>query len=203
MQTQASRMMEGALDPHTYNGFSSPPERRFEPQPAPTPRRRPGGGKSRAAALLAGALLLGAVVGLGSRSLLEQRREVAEPMAQAPPPGPLAPFITPPDPAAAPIPSASLPATLPSLGPAFPCTGQLRPSERMVCDDAVLSDLDRQLNAAFARAVRAGAPRAALRAEQDQWVFRREAVARRSHAALVSYYQTRIAELNALASPPS
>jgi uncharacterized protein YecT (DUF1311 family) len=83
--------------------------------------------------------------------------------------------------------------------PAFHCDWRLRISERMVCDDPTLAALDQQLNRAFGAAVRAGAPRAELRAEQDAWVFRRDAVARRSPGALADYYRARIAHLDALA----
>jgi uncharacterized protein YecT (DUF1311 family) len=69
----------------------------------------------------------------------------------------------------------------------------------MVCNDPELAQLDRQLNRAFTAAVRAGVPRASLRSRQDAWVFRREAIGRRSRAALADYYRQRIGQLNAMA----
>jgi hypothetical protein len=85
-------------------------------------------------------------------------------------------------------------------GPSFPCKGQLRPSEQMVCDDRGLSELDRQVDRAFAAAVRRGYPWAQLRADQDEWAYRREAAAQHSRAAVESYYRERIAHLDALAA---
>ncbi|WP_133254990.1 lysozyme inhibitor LprI family protein [Phenylobacterium hankyongense] len=90
-----------------------------------------------------------------------------------------------------------------SVKPAFHCDWALRPSERMVCNDAQLAQYDRQLNRAFTQAVRSGVPRAQLRAAQDRWVLRREQAARRSREAVADLYRRRIAELNALADNPS
>jgi uncharacterized protein YecT (DUF1311 family) len=81
--------------------------------------------------------------------------------------------------------------------PAFHCDWSLRRSERMICSDPALANLDRQLNHEYGEAVRAGAPKAQLRAAQDAWVFRREAAAR-SHAELADYYRRRILELRAI-----
>ena len=84
-------------------------------------------------------------------------------------------------------------------GPAFHCDWRLRPSEKMVCGDAELSGLDRRLNSAFSRAVSAGVPRAALRAEQDAWVWRRERAAQQSRQAVEDLYRERIQVLTRMA----
>lgn len=80
--------------------------------------------------------------------------------------------------------------------PAFQCRGSLRRSERMICRDATLAQLDRRLNRAYSQAVAAGVPRARLRAAQDRWVLHREVVARRSPGALAAYYRQRIGQLD-------
>lgn len=96
---------------------------------------------------------------------------------------------------------ASAPA--PSARPAFHCDWALRPSERMVCNDAELAALDNRLNRAFNAAVRAGAPRSWLREEQDRWVMvDRERAARHSRWAVEDLYRERIAELDDLARGP-
>jgi uncharacterized protein YecT (DUF1311 family) len=84
-------------------------------------------------------------------------------------------------------------------GPAFHCSYGRRPSEELVCGDAELSALDRQLNHAFYLAVKAGARRGPLRARQDRWELEREAAARHGRGAVAALYRTRIAQLNALA----
>jgi uncharacterized protein len=83
--------------------------------------------------------------------------------------------------------------------PAFHCDWSLRPSERMVCGDVELSELDRRLNVAFNRAVAAGVPRAPLRAEQDDWVWQRERAAEDSREAVADLYRGRIDVLNGMA----
>jgi len=130
--------------------------------------------------------------------------EGANPAAVAPP---AERFELPPPPAlppvrqAAPEPirHAARVAAAPRGRPAFHCDGALRPSERMVCGDAELSRLDRRLNHAFHLAVRAGAARQPLRAQQDRWEQAREQAARQGKAAVARLYRERIATLESFA----
>lgn len=99
----------------------------------------------------------------------------------------------------APTPAPVARAGTPNFRPAFHCDWRLRPSEAMICADPQLSAYDRELNRAFRLAVEAGAPRAWLREDQDEWVFERERVARRGGPeAVAEAYRRRIAELQAL-----
>ncbi|MCR5873756.1 hypothetical protein LRS10_05935 [Phenylobacterium sp. J426] len=82
--------------------------------------------------------------------------------------------------------------------PSFDCRYAGTRAERMVCGDAELARLDRQLDRAFDRAVSSGIPYRALRAEQDDWLSIREQAARRSPEAVESIYRQRIAELDDL-----
>lgn len=85
-----------------------------------------------------------------------------------------------------------------AMRPEFHCDWRLRRSERMICGDARLSQLDRELNHAYGQAVLSGVSRARLRRAQDAWVMRREAHAR-SPQTLAAYYRQRIAALDTLA----
>lgn len=89
------------------------------------------------------------------------------------------------------------------MRPAFHCDWRLRRSERMICQDPGLAGLDRELNHAYAMALRAGASRTVLRRTQDNWVMNREGRASRSRQALAQYYRRRIAELSALSGQTS
>lgn len=83
--------------------------------------------------------------------------------------------------------------------PSFDCRRASTQAEDMVCADPALAAADRQLERAFQRALRAGAPYDELRGEQDDWLEIREDAARRSPRAVASVYDQRIEELNALA----
>lgn len=97
---------------------------------------------------------------------------------------------------------AAAPAPPAAVRPGFNCAAAHNVSTRMVCADAELASYDRQLNGAFARAVRAGVPRAELRADQDDWLRIREDAAHYSRQAVLNVYRQRISELNALARDP-
>jgi uncharacterized protein YecT (DUF1311 family) len=83
--------------------------------------------------------------------------------------------------------------------PSFNCRYARSLSEEMVCGDPELAAADRRLARAYNRAVAAGVPARALRAEQDDWLQIREQAARRSPRAVASIYEQRIDELNDLA----
>jgi uncharacterized protein YecT (DUF1311 family) len=222
-----SRLTQG----DTYNGFSVPGTRRAD-APTPSSMRQPRRAwNGHIALILSLALVGGTALGLSYRTLSRETHSpvaasqaaVAARSAELPatparstseaPLAPPAPVETSSREPARPqifIPPARKegaitgpPAVQHSTGPAFNCGGALRRSERMICNDPVLSELDRRLNRSFTRAVRAGAPRAELRAIQDDWVFRRETVARHSAAALADYYRARIRQLDALAENPA
>lgn len=90
-------------------------------------------------------------------------------------------------------------ATLATRRPRFDCRDAGSLAEELVCTDAVLIAADRQLNRAYDRALRAGAPEDELAADQDEWMASREDAALRSPRALARLYDQRIAELNAWA----
>jgi uncharacterized protein YecT (DUF1311 family) len=70
---------------------------------------------------------------------------------------------------------------------------------QMVCADPDLADADRELNRAYRRALRSGAPTDQLRDEQRDWLAIREEAARRSPHAVARIYEQRIDELNQIA----
>lgn len=94
------------------------------------------------------------------------------------------------DPSSAP-PEASLQA------PSFDCTKAQSESEKLVCGDARLAALDRQLAALYKR-VQTSPDELDVAAEQRGWVKGRDACwqAVDRHRCLVESYQTRIVELN-------
>jgi uncharacterized protein YecT (DUF1311 family) len=216
----------------TYNGFSGPgvsrPNYKVDvPRPPPriyqshefrSTRTRPRRSHGWMVAGIAAALGVGLALGYFVEPGFQRGAGVPRPAATAPD-GDMtaaAPTIevAPPAPTAAPLsePVAATPkpathgrlaASTGPVRPAFHCDWARRPSERMVCGDAQLAQYDRQLNRAFTQAVRAGVPRAPLRAAQDRWVMRREQAARRSRDAVADLYRQRIAELTALAHGPS
>jgi len=108
------------------------------------------------------------------------------------------------------------PAALPqrTMGTPAPSGGRRQPerasdclsapsrADRMLCDDAELAGWDHELSAAYSRALRAGAPPQILREEHEDWLAIREDAAHYSRRALVSVYDQRIGELNALAEDP-
>ena len=84
-----------------------------------------------------------------------------------------------------------------SLDPA--CAGARSRAAQMVCSDPDLTAADRELNRAYRRAMRSGAPPDQLRQEQRDWLAIREDAARRSPRAVADIYEQRINELNDLA----
>ncbi len=87
--------------------------------------------------------------------------------------------------------------------PSFNCRYARTRSERLVCGDAGLARLDRDLNRAFESAVASGVSRRALRAEQDSWLAVRESAAG-DPQAVADIYALRIEELRDVArdAPP-
>lgn len=112
-------------------------------------------------------------------------------VAEAPPVAPVAPE---PPQARAPVVRASAP-----IAPSYDCDLARTRAERMVCEDPHLALQDRRLDRAFRRAVDAGVPYGALRAEQDDWLAIREDAAGYDAGAVSDVYAQRIDELNAMA----
>ena len=71
-----------------------------------------------------------------------------------------------------------------------------------LCADPTVAAADQDLQRAFQRALRSGASVTALRADQQAWVNVREEAARRSPSDLVSAYDQRITDLNAVSGDP-
>jgi uncharacterized protein YecT (DUF1311 family) len=113
--------------------------------------------------------------------------EPAEPAAEAaaPTPAPLARAETP-------APAAPAWRTEPD------CAGRAGAAQ-MVCSDPELSAADREMARAYRRALDAGVPAEDLRQEQDDWLAIREDAARHSRRALLSVYDQRLRELDAMA----
>lgn len=132
---------------------------------------------------------------------------VFDPPGVAEAPEPPIPFEPPPAPIAAipphaPMASIARPAPEPPMATRrqrFDCRDAGSLAEELVCADAVLSAVDRQMSRAYDRALRSGAPREALQAEQQDWLASREDAALRSPRALARLYDQRIDELNAIA----
>lgn len=85
-------------------------------------------------------------------------------------------------------------------GPSAGCKAEAGGAGRAVCPDIAFAALDRQVNAAFAAAMRSGAPAGALGQQQQDWIIRRDRVRREDPNAAKDLYLARIAELHALAS---
>jgi len=75
-------------------------------------------------------------------------------------------------------------------------------AEVTICADPSIAAVDKDMQSAFQRALRSGAPAKALRAEQRAWLVVREQAARRSPSDLASAYRARVNELNAIADDP-
>jgi uncharacterized protein YecT (DUF1311 family) len=104
--------------------------------------------------------------------------------------------------ATASIPSASAPAPArrwpPRSGPAFDCSQAWTRAEHLVCEDAVLSLMDWELNRAYAKASRTVDNPAALQRDEDAWRYRvRDACD--NTRCIEAAYDRRTAELEALA----
>jgi hypothetical protein len=94
---------------------------------------------------------------------------------------------------------ARLTAPPPRPAEADPCANAGGRAAQMVCADPDLADADRELNRAYRRALRSGAPTDQLRDEQRDWLAIREEAARRSPHAVARIYEQRIDELNQIA----
>lgn len=70
-----------------------------------------------------------------------------------------------------------------------------------VCIDPQIRAADRDLHAAYRRAIDIGAPVDTLRPSEIDWLLAREAAAKRSGATLMKAYRERIAQLDALTPP--
>lgn len=82
----------------------------------------------------------------------------------------------------------------PTARPSFSCRSARTRSERLVCGNADLARLDRELNRAYEDAVASGVPRRGLRREQDSWLSVRESAAG-DPDAVAEIYELRIEEL--------
>jgi len=76
------------------------------------------------------------------------------------------------------------------------CDRRRQAIDRLICRDRGLASLDRDLNAAFADAVRSGAPSGPLSEDQEAWVIRRDRAAEESPESVADLYRARIAQLN-------
>jgi hypothetical protein len=94
----------------------------------------------------------------------------------------------------APPPPRMIEARAPSTRPSFNCRYARTPSERMVCSDPQLAEVDRELSRAFNRAMSGSPDPRALRREQDRWLAEREAAAP-NPADVYEVYRERIDEL--------
>jgi hypothetical protein len=83
--------------------------------------------------------------------------------------------------------------------PSFNCAYARSGAERMICGDAQLASLDRQMSRAYRRALDAGVPRRILDRQQAVWMSARERAARDGPEAVADVYGQRIAELEGLA----
>lgn len=193
---------------------------RYETPEDEEPRRR--GGLT--GVLLGGALVAAVGVALGMAALSKMDEPAAPPPDGAqmsividpvkPPPVPksgapmevLAPGMAeaaapPPVASDAPLPevAASPESALPPAGPHFDCTRDLSRAQAMVCSDPDLAAMDRRMARAYAEAAAAGAPAAALRADQAEWRAAREDAATHSPEAVAEVYGIRIRELEEFA----
>ena len=86
-----------------------------------------------------------------------------------------------------------------SMGSGADCGAGASRAAQMVCEDPDLAAADRELNQAYRRALRSGAPVGQLREEQRDWLAIREDAARHSPRALANVYEQRIDDLNEIA----
>jgi uncharacterized protein YecT (DUF1311 family) len=114
----------------------------------------------------------------------------AEPRAPTPP---RVAALTPPPPLQAAPETAPSP---PQVRAGLDCADAGSLAEEMICSDPDIAAADREMSRAYRRALRAGTPAGALRADQRDWLAIREDAARHSRRALAQVYQQRIDELN-------
>lgn len=134
------------------------------------------------------------LIGLGALALAACKPAPNDPATRAAP-------STPANESPAPVTSPAAPATGAKEGPSFDCAKAANDAEKVVCGDARLSALDREL-AALYRAAQTGPGELDVAAEQRGWIKGRDACwqAVDANRCLLESYQTRIVELR-LASP--
>ncbi|MEG2804573.1 MliC family protein [Stenotrophomonas sp.] len=135
------------------------------------------------------------LLGVGALALAACSRPApSDDGASAPASAPGATAPSPPPPTAAPVAAPAEPALQP---PSFDCHQARGDAEVLVCGDARLAALDRQLAALYKR-VQTSPDELDIAAEQRGWVKGRDACwqAVDRHRCLVESYQTRIVELN-------
>jgi hypothetical protein len=186
----------------SYKGFAATPERPRAPGARPRRRR----------AWLAGAGLAAAALAAAAGLTLHHPGAPPEPAPPRPPPeiaSAPAPAsdavlkppattkvldITPPPPAVAPPPAA--PRTSAKIRPVKDRCGPKAPSiARILCEDPQVASLDREVNAAFAAAMRDSTAPGALADDQEGWILRRDRTAREDPDAVADLYRERIAVL--------
>jgi len=132
------------------------------------------------------------LIGLGALALAACKPAPTDPAAPAAP-APAAPSSESPKPVATPAPHAS---TGTNEGPSFDCAKASSDAEKLVCGDARLSALDRELSALY-RGAQTGPGELDVAAEQRGWIKGRDACwqAVDANRCLLESYQTRIVEL--------
>lgn len=135
----------------------------------------------------------------------------AEPAAAPPSPERTLAEGPPPPPIKAHAPAAPLRLAVARIAPSRAAAGPWRASRSndkacapYACPDPAIAEAETDLQQAYQRALRAGAPADELRAGQIDWLLARQTAAHRSPGDLPGLYRQRIAQLNALADeePP-
>jgi hypothetical protein len=83
------------------------------------------------------------------------------------------------------------------------CEGREAGMAQLLCRDPQLASLDRQVNAAFAAAMRGSAAPGELADDQESWILRRDRAARETPDVVPDLYRERIAVLQARAGEPA
>jgi hypothetical protein len=209
----------------TYHGFAAPRFARGDPASVDRPkprtyvrselrRHRPSRGAAALTVIVALAVAFcgGAFMGL---VLPQDQSPASAPGAAAPPPPP--PPETAETVAGTPTPARAIRVKVPRAPPPLralrtiaklPPSGavtQARPTSCAAspaapgCQPPKIAALDREMNAALAAAIRAGAPGGPLGAAQESWILRRDRAARASRELEADLYVARIAELRSMA----
>lgn len=161
---------------------AAPPPRVAAVRPAPAPRID--------ALLRASAPAPGPLARAGPEAAFQvEPQPQTEPQAQAGPPPPTRRV------AAGPSDARFAPRKAEQKG----CEARPAGMRRLLCRQPQLAALDDRMNAAFADAVRSGAPAGPLAEEQEAWVIRRDRAARDAPDTVASLYEARIATLYELA----
>ena len=89
----------------------------------------------------------------------------------------------------------------PGEGPSFDCSKSIAPVPQMICTDAVLARMDRDMATLYAAALGPDAAGAATQRRQRAWLSGRDACGGKAdqRACLIRAYQQRITELKILA----